>query len=116
MIGPLITAGQLKGLVTVQRRSEAPDGLGNVKAGWTALKTGIPARISPMRGGEQVKAKRLASVSDYEIVVRSDAFTRSITTADRILNQRGGQAYDLKHVSNLDEQDRFLTFTVAATR
>lgn len=112
-MGPKFKSSDLTAKITVQRRSEVPDGFGNVKGGWLTVGSGIPARVIPLKGGEQVKAQRLQAIKNYEVVMRSASFTRNITAADRLINQRTGEAYNIRHVANLDERDQWLVFTVA---
>lgn len=113
-MGPKFKPGDLNQRITAERRADQPDGFGNVKAGLVTVGSGIPARISPMKGGEQVRAQRLEAVRNFEIVTRSDGFTRSLKASDRLTNQRTGQAFNIRHVANLDERDRWLVFTVVA--
>ncbi len=114
MARPVFKAGDLRSVVTVQRRSETPDGYGNTLSAWGTIGSGIPAQVSPIRGGEQVRQQRLAGVDQYEIVVRSDGFTRSIKVSDRLLNERTGQTYDVKSALNLDERDQWLVLSAVA--
>lgn len=113
-MGPKFTPGQLNQRITVQRRSDQPDGFGNVKGGWVTVGSGIPAGISPMKGGEAVRAQRLEAVRNYEIVTRSCGMTRTLKSSDRLTNQRTGETYNIRHIANLDERDRWLIFTVVA--
>lgn len=114
MPGPIYRAGDLRERVTVQRRATTDDGFGNNVSEWTKLRDDIPAAISPMRGGEAVREQRLAAIAAFEIVVRSDSFTRTIKASDRLVNARSGQAYDIKSALNLDERDFWLTLTCTA--
>ncbi len=50
---------------------------------WTAIGD-RPARLIPMRGNEKPVAGSVAGVHSFELRVRSSAFTRSITTHDRV--------------------------------
>jgi head-tail adaptor len=112
---PVFKAGDLNCRISVQRRSDTPDGFGNVKGALSTVGSDIPARVTPMKGGEQVKATRLQAIRNFEIVTRSDSFTRAITASDQITNQRSGETYNIRHVANLDERDQWLVFTVVAT-
>lgn len=108
-------AGQLREKVKIERRSKSSDGMGGVNlTGWTTVASGLPAQISPVRGGEDVRSLRLSGTSLYDVTVRSSANLSAIDATHRIVNERTGQTYNVKWVANLDERGRFLTFTVEA--
>lgn len=106
-------AGDLRQSVRFERRIDVSDGIGGVTSSWTPLAT-VPAKVAPMKGGESVRAARLAGVSNVEITVRSDTTSRSVTPADRAVDARSGQTYNIKWTGNLDERGRFITIIVEA--
>lgn len=114
MAKPSFSPADLTGKITVKRRSETPDGLGNFRGGYVTVASGIPARVSTLKGGEQVRMQRLASISNFEIVVRSDGLTRTIKASDQLVNERTSTVLDVKHIANLDERDRWLVISAVA--
>jgi hypothetical protein len=99
----------LRHRITVQRRSEmTPDGYGNTLSTWAPLLTGVPAKIGPQKGGENVQEARVAGLAPFEVIIRSTASTRALTTADRLVDERSGQTFAISWIGNLDERDRFL--------
>lgn len=109
----MIAAGLLRDRITVQRKRTADDGYGNHTADWRNQWSAIPARVAPMKGGEQVRAARLSEVSPYEITIRSNPTTRLILPTDRLVNDRSKVVYEIKHVMELDND---LVLTCEAVR
>lgn len=91
-----------------RRRENGDDGYGNVQYEWQPVAGPMAARIKPARGAEQVLADRLSGVEVFEIIVRSFAATRALTTEDRCVNQRSGTIYNIRSITNPDEQNEFL--------
>jgi len=107
----LTGAGLLRERVRFERRATADDGYGNKVDAWELLTGPVAARIKPLRGGETVLAQRLESVVTVEITVRSSAATRGVNEADRIVDARTGEGYNIRAVVNADERGRYLVFT-----
>jgi len=112
MSAPRIWAGDLRQAITVQRKTTTPNAAGDLTGSWANVAT-LAASIMPTRGGETVRAQRLGGISPFDIVVRSSSVTRSITSADRLID-RDGQAYNVKWAGNLDGRDRFIWIAAEA--
>ncbi|MDO1559822.1 head-tail adaptor protein [Brevundimonas sp. 2R-24] len=108
------SAGALRERVRIERRSAAPDDMGNEVAAWAPQATGIPARIAPTKGGEGVQAGRLAGLSAFDITVRATSATNAIGPADRLVDERSGRSFNIKWAGCLDERGRFITILAEA--
>lgn len=104
-------AGSFRDRVNVTRLKKQADGAGGTRTVFETKWSSIPAQILPMRGGEEVKGGRLASVSDFEITTRADSVTRLIVPTDRLVNTRTGVIYEVKHIADLKGENRELLFT-----
>jgi head-tail adaptor len=111
---PATTSGQMREKIRFQRRTSTPDGFGNNELGWTVLSGPFSARIRPINGKEEVLVGKLAGVQPFEIVVWSSNATRAVTTEDRAVNARTGQAYDITAIQNSDERNGFLSMLAKA--
>ena len=81
-------AGDLRGRVHCQSREADDDGYGNTVSGpWTTRFT-VAAGFTPLRGGEQVMAARLAGAQPYVVRVRQSSQTRQMTTGWRLVDAR----------------------------
>ncbi len=98
----MIAAGKLRDLVTAERQRTVDDGYGNHTAEWRVRYASIPASVQPMKGGEQIRAARLAEVSPFEITIRRNASTLQIEPSDRLVNVRNKTVYQIKHILDLD--------------
>lgn len=112
----MIGAGQYRDRVTVVRLKKQSDGAGGTRSVWEQKWSAFPAQILPMRGGEEVKGGRLASVSDFEITLRSDGASRQIVPTDRLVNARTGVIYEVKHIADLKGENRELLFTCRSVK
>lgn len=108
-------AGAYRHTINVQRQAKVKDGYGNTKGTWKPLFQGVPAAITPMKGGEVVKAARLTSEASFEITVRANPSTKKIKTSDRVVNARTGAKYDVKNVAELVEGRELLLTCVSTT-
>lgn len=120
-------AGELRERVRFERRREnGDDGYGNVQYEWQRIAGPMTARIKPARGGEQVLADRLSGVEVFEIIVRWFSKTRitdpgypplpkgtieggPLDPGDRCVNERSGAIYNIRSITNPDEQHEFLS-------
>lgn len=80
-------AGRLRERVKVQRRATINDVPGVTEGDFADLFDGLkfPARVVPTRRSDSVIAARLTGVNVYDVYLRSDSNTRSITAADRLV-------------------------------
>jgi head-tail adaptor len=106
--------GSLRHRISHQTPPATPDGFGGLTGSWRTATSGIPAKIGPTRGGEEVRAGRMSGINTFDIVVRSTSATRAITPKDRLRDDSTGLTYNVAWVGNLDERDRFLTITCSA--
>lgn len=110
----MTTAGNLRERVTFQRRADIPDGMGNMAENWVDLCGPFSSRIRPINGKEEVLVGKLSGVQPFEIEVRSCGAIRAVTTADRAVNTRTGQTYDITAIQNPDERNAYLSILVKA--
>lgn len=88
-------AGELRANLRFERRTPGAK-VGGVRASsWGTLIDQRRARVDPKFGGEEVIAARVAGKAGYTIWVRSDSVTRTLTHADRAVNNRTGEIYNL---------------------
>ncbi len=106
-----MAAGPLRDRVRFERRAQVSDGAGNYVSDWQTLDMDRWAQVKPLRGGENVIAAKLQSTGIYEIKVRSDSETRTVTADDRVVDISSGQAYNIRLVENRDMRNRYLTLT-----
>ena len=105
-------AGKFRERVQFQRRSTISDGMGNALSNWSNLTRPYWARISPLKGTEQVINQRLAGVNLFNIVCRLCSDLRQVTSEDRIINLRSGETYNIQSTQNTDERNIEITFLV----
>ena len=106
--------GTFREKVRIERPSTTPDGMGGFLPGWTTIAAGIPARIVPTKGGEDVRAQRLSGVVTYDIWVRYFDALASVGSNCRVVDERSGKTFNIRFAANFDERDGFLTLTVEA--
>ena len=111
------SGGRLRERVRFDRRAEYDDGAGNMQAGWSTLGE-VPAEIKPVRGGEALLAGKLAGKVPAEITVRWSralgAGDLRLTTDDRAVDARTGDAYQIRAIENRDMRRQWLTLTCEA--
>ena len=105
------TAGQLRERIRIERHKVESDGMGGQEGAWRSIITGIPAKISPRRGSEDVRSQRLSGISEFDLWIRSSEESRSIKTGDRAVDERSGRIFDIRWIGNLDERNRWLVLT-----
>lgn len=81
-------AGDLRDRVKFQRRAEGDDGYGNTEGSWGDLGVERDCSLVPTRGGEAVQAGRLAGTASWDLWVRADSGTKSLTVGDRVVDAR----------------------------
>lgn len=106
--------GEMRHRIRIDRRRDEANEVGDLVGVWRPLASGVAARLIVTKGGEEVRAARLSGISSFDITIRSTVSTRQITTADRIVDERSGQTFNVQWVGNLDGKDRFLTITAEA--
>lgn len=105
--------GSLRESVRVERLSAgSTDSRGMPISAYAPVITGIPAKIGPTKGGEAIQDARVRGTGYFDIVVRSDSDTETITTEDRLVDERiPTRVYNIRWIANLDERNRFLIMT-----
>lgn len=96
-------SGELRDRVTIRRRSSVRDDMGGIVDAWTVIATAIPAKISATRGGESVQAMRLSGTAPFDITVRLNATTSTISAADMVVNDRTGERMAVKWAGCLED-------------
>lgn len=87
-----INASNLRARVTFQSRAVTNDGAGGVLGSWAAAFADKRAQLSPRLAGgpnaEQVIAQRLQGINLFDLWVRSDADTRTVSDEFRVVDAR----------------------------
>jgi hypothetical protein len=90
------SAGELRENLRFERLPPAVNVGGVVEAEWSGATMTIAttrAKVTPTRGGAEVIAGRMAGKTSYDIWIRSDSASRTLTNADRAVNNRTGEVY-----------------------
>lgn len=82
--------------VRFERR--AADANGDLIGAWRTLFE-TRARLQNIRGGETVMAERLEGNQPVIITIHWQSAAASLTTADRVVDARSGQIYDIKNIT-----------------
>lgn len=111
-------AGRLNRRIKIQRRGSGTDGYGNTLGGWVDLITGEPAEIRPMRSGvstvETIDAAKITAAGYVEILLRHSSRTAQALTTDRIVNERTGEAFNIRSIENPDMRGKYLRLVCQA--
>ncbi len=107
-------AGELRERVKILRPIRTPNGRGGDDLTWSVVASGLPAKISPTKGGEDVRAARLTGANTFDVTVRMSAALSDPATDWSVTDERTGKTYNVVWAANLDERGRFLTMTVKA--
>jgi hypothetical protein len=94
-------AGQLEHRFRFERRERLAvpgDAHGVTEGGWQVQIAQVPARLVPLRRGEEVLGSRLQGVQPYILTIRSYSATRLIETDWRAVDERTGIAYNIRTV------------------
>lgn len=96
-------AGDLRDRIAIERNSRISDDLGGWTDVWQTAATAIRAKVTAQRGGEAVQSLRLSGTTPYDIIVRADAVTRTITPGDRLVLLATGERLNVKWAGSLEE-------------
>lgn len=109
-------SAELRDKVSFERRAGTVNVGGVVKADWQALGVVRSARVVARMGGEGVMAARLTATQPFEITVRYDSGTRTITTDDRVVDARDpGRVWAIKSIGEVEGgRDRWLNLLCEA--
>lgn len=108
-------AGELRERVKIERPVHTPNGRGGEVQTWLVVASGVPAKITPTKGGEDVRAARLTGVNTFDVTVRQSSALSDVAADMRLTDERTGKVYNIVWAANLDERGRFLTMTVKAS-
>lgn len=109
-------AAELRDRVRFERVTSGGNVGGVVKRDWAS--TGIirRARVLARTGGEGVFAARLSSAQPFEITVRRDSGTKTLTTDDRVVDERDpARIWAIKSIAEVEGgRDRWLNLLCEA--
>lgn len=107
---------ELRDKVGFERRSGGANVGGVVKAAWAPLEIERSARVVARMGGEGVLAARQSATQPFEITVRYDSKTRTLTTDDRVVDlRRPGRMWGIKSIGEVEGgRDRWLNLLCEA--
>ncbi|MDR3512629.1 MAG: head-tail adaptor protein [Caulobacteraceae bacterium] len=108
---PAANNGQLRFSVRFERRGL--DANGDPLGDWRELMT-LAARIQNLRGGEAVNSQRLEGNQPILVTVHACDQVRELTTADRVVNARTSQVFDIKAIN--EDERRFWTSVLAVSK
>lgn len=101
-----ITAGMLKRRVSLQRKTDTPDGSGGVTVAWTQYAQPY-AMIKPKQGSEKLHADRLDATGLSTVLMR---YRSDVLESDKLVFR--GKDYQIRSIVNIEEADRFLELTI----
>lgn len=109
-------ASELRDKIRFERRASGGNIGGVVKGDWFALGIERSARVVARMGGEGVLAARQNAAQPFEITVRYDSGTLTITTDDRIVDTRDpGRVWGIKSIGEVEGgRDRWLNILCEA--
>jgi SPP1 family predicted phage head-tail adaptor len=97
--------GLMRRVVTIRTMTRTPDGMGGYTETPTDV-TGIPARIDPMEGREQVEAMQTGMQRPHRITMR---YRTGMTGAKTLIYE--GRTFDIKSIVDPEEKHRELHIT-----
>ncbi len=104
------TTGSRRRRLRFERKVSAPDGLGNDEGAFQPLCGPFWATLTPLVGGEEVLAQRLDGVQPYTASLRCCEALLGVTVADRAVDDRSGELFDIKAITNPDGRNAQLAF------
>lgn len=113
-------ANELRSRVKFQKRGDANNDGGVIKADWVDIPLASRAcRLMPVRGGEETMADRQAGVTLFDLVVRFDPVTRAINTDHRVVvesmaGQASGRVFAIKWAEDLEAKSRWIVMLLEA--
>lgn len=94
--------GRLRTRITVKERSDSADSFGQPIASWSTLCTRW-AFVTPAQGGERYASQQEVSELKYDIRVRADSETETITPLMRV--EFNSEVLEIQNVINLYDRD-----------
>ena len=107
----MVSAGKLDRRIQFQRFTLTDDGFGQVEAFANLGKT-IAAGKRDISDGERMRAGEVSAQITSRFHVRSSAFTRDLTPADRLVYD--GRTYSIYGIKELEGRKRLLEITAGA--
>lgn len=96
-------APELRDKVRFERRSGRVNVGGVIKSDWAPLGVERSARVIARTGGEGVLAARLTATQPFEITVRHDSQTRTISPDDRVVDARDpSRVWAIKSIGEIE--------------
>jgi head-tail adaptor len=106
-------AGDLRDRVRFERRLTVRDEDGNAVDDWAVLGSDRSASLLPTRGGETVQAGRVQGRGLFDLWVRHDSLTSTITPGDRAVNVRTDTPFNIKWgPEDMDGRRQWLLFQI----
>lgn len=101
--------GELRRRIAFHVRQAIPDNRGNYEGAWEE-KFRAYAKVTPLKGGEEVLGARLSGVQPVIIRVRYSSSTKFVQPHWKAIDTRSGAVYNVTSVANLDEKNIYLDF------
>ena len=102
--------GELRERVSIERATTVADGSGGQTVTWTAVYArGVWAKVQPVRGREEERLGRLATVDTFLVFLR---FGIDVTTLDRIVWR--DKTMNVRSVQDREGEREFLTIEAEA--
>jgi Phage head-tail joining protein len=101
------TAADLKDRIQIVRNHPIPNGKGGQVDNWTTFLE-VRGQIVPTKGGDGVRALRVAGTNPMDITIRNSPKAELITIKDRAIDLRTGQRVKIRWIGSLDPKHRFL--------
>jgi head-tail adaptor len=105
-----MSAGALRHRIDIQRQVSVPDGAGGETTTWTALKTFLPARVTPVGASpiERVYGDtRVEAAGTSEVIMR---WFSDLRATDRVIYQ--GHALMIRGLENVGSEGQYWRLTV----
>ena len=106
----MATTGSRRRRLRFERKATTDDDFGNRRGAFGPLCGPLWARLTPLLGGEEVMADRLAGVQPYAASLRGCAALAGVKTSDRAVDDRTGEPFDITAISNPDGRGAELIF------
>lgn len=97
--------GKMRHRVALQSATNTTDAGGGLAQVWETI-THIYASIEPKNGSESYRQGQIQDKTTHEITMR---YRANISTKYRI--KYGTRLFNINHIKNIDERDRFLLLT-----
>ncbi len=108
-------ARDMRDRVRFDRRAVTTTPLGGTKGEWYTLIPSRAAKLTAFRprrkGGVEVEATRAQAVTPFDMYVRADSLTTTVTTDDRVVDTRNpARVFRINFIADLEGRGLWLTF------